>query len=153
MKSFLYLSLKDTNPKQALGIKKVPTHCIPTGPLLELGLAMMEGGRKYGTHNYRAMGVLYSTYHDAIVRHLKAWWEGEDTDPDSGLHHLIKIMGCCVVVRDSMLMKNDVDDRPLQYPEGLDMKHYDKLAADIIEKYPDCVEPFLETNKDLDRSK
>ncbi|GAF71532.1 unnamed protein product, partial [marine sediment metagenome] len=33
---------KPTNPKQALGIKKVPTHCIPSGPMLEAGLAMME---------------------------------------------------------------------------------------------------------------
>lgn len=144
---------KDTNPKDALGIKKVPTHCIPSGPLLELGLAMMEGGRKYGTHNYRAMGVRYSTYYDAIDRHLKAWWEGEDTDPDSGIHPLIKIMGCCVVIRDSMLMGNDEDDRPIKYPNGLDMAKFNELASDIIKKYPDCKEPFLESTRFPDRAK
>ncbi|ODS36157.1 MAG: hypothetical protein A7316_10245 [Candidatus Altiarchaeales archaeon WOR_SM1_86-2] len=138
---------KDTNPKETLGIRKVPTHCIPTGPLLELGLAMMEGGRKYGTHNYRAMGARHSVYHDGIVRHLKAWWEGEDIDPDSGLHHLVKIMGCCAVLRDSQLMGNDIDDRPIRYPGGLNMDKYNKQASDIIDKYPDCKKPFIERDK------
>jgi len=145
--------IKDTNPKEALGIKKVPTHYIPTGPLLELGLAMMEGGRKFGSHNYRDMGVKHSVYHDAIVRHLKAYWEGEDIDPDSGLHHLIKIMGCCVVMRDSMLMGNDIDDRPIRYPDGLNMKFYNQLAEDIIKKYPECKEPFTQARKDSECGK
>lgn len=139
--------IKDTNPKEALGIKKVPTHCIPTGSLFMLGLAMMEGGRKYGTYNYRAMGARYSTYFDGITRHNRALLEGEDIDPDSGLHHLAKIMGCCAVLLDSILMGNAIDDRPLQYPNGLDMEHYNKLAANIIDKYPDCEEPFTEKNK------
>lgn len=138
---------KDTNPKEALGIGKVPTHTIPSAVLLEMGLAMMEGGRKYGTHNYRAMGARHSTYSDAIERHRIAWWEGEDIDKESGLHHLTKIIGCCLVMRDSIIMGNDIDDRPLRYPNGLDIEHYNKLAADIIKKYPDCVEPFTEKNK------
>lgn len=139
---------KESNPKYSAGVKKVPTHCIPTGPLFELGLAMFEGSRKYGRHNYRAIGVRASTYYDAIDRHLKAWLEGEDLDPDSGVHHLIKIMACCAVVRDSMLMGNFNDDRPLRYPDGLDMAKFNKQAGDLIEKYPDCEKPFLETNKD-----
>lgn len=138
---------KPTNPKQALGIKKVPTHVIPSGVLLEMGLAMMEGGRKYGSHNYRALGARHSTYNDAIERHRIAWWEGEDTDKDSGLHHLVKIIGCCLVMRDSILMGNDVDDRPLRYPNGLDMEYYNKLAEAIIKKYPDCKGPFTEKGK------
>jgi hypothetical protein len=134
---------KPTNPKDALGIKKVPLHCIPTAPLLEVGLAMMEGGRKYGTHNYRAIGVRMSTYYDAVWRHLTAWWEGEDIDPDSGLHHLIKAAACCFVVRDSMIMGNCEDDRPLKYTDGLDMNELNSRAASLIEKYPECAEPFL----------
>jgi len=139
---------KDTNPKEALGIKKVPTYCIPTGPLLELGLTFMEGGRKYGAHNYRAMGARHSVYLDAMERHRLAHLEGQDLDPDSGLYHLSKIMGCCAVLLDSIMMGNDIDDRPIQYPEGLDLVKYNKLAEAIIEKYPDCKKPFTEKNKD-----
>lgn len=138
---------KDTNPKEGLGIKKVPTHCIPTGPLLQLGLAMMEGGRKYGAHNYRVMGAKHSVYMDAIERHRLAHLEGEDIDPDSGLYHLAKIMGCCVVLLDSIMMGNDIDDRPMQYPNGLDLNYFNELAAKIIEKYPDCEAPYTELNK------
>lgn len=138
---------KDTNPKDALGIKKVPMHSVPCGPLMELGLAMMEGGRKYGSHNYRKVGCRASVYYDAIMRHVELWWEGEDIDPDSGLHHLIKAMACCVVIRDSMLMKNWIDDRPIQYPNRLDIDTLNKQAAELIKKYPGCKEPFTEKDK------
>lgn len=139
---------KDTNPKEALGIKKVPTYVVPTAPYLYLGLAMLEGGRKYGAHNYRAMGAKHSVYVDGIERHLRAHLEGEDIDPDSGLPHLAKIMGCCAVLLDSIEMGNDIDDRPIRYSNGLDLSKFNKMAADIIEKYPDCVEPFIEKNKE-----
>lgn len=135
---------KDTNPKDALGIKKAPLHAVPCGPEFELGLAMMEGGRKYGTHNYRETGVLASVYYDAIMRHVKAWWEGEDIDTASGIHHLIKAAASEFVVRDSMLMGNFVDDRPIRYPNGLDIATLNKQAEAIIEKYPECADPFTE---------
>lgn len=138
---------KPTNPKDALGVKKVSLHCIPCGPLLELGLAMLEGGRKYGTHNYRDMGVRASVYYDAAMRHIMDWWEGEDIDPDSGLHHVIKAMASLVVLRDSMLMGNCDDDRPYKYSNGLNILRFNKQAAKIIEKYPECVDPFLEKNR------
>lgn len=138
---------KLTNPKDALGIKKVPIHAIPCGPLLELGLAMMEGGRKYGTHNYRSEGVRASTYYDALWRHISAWWEGENIDPESGVHHIVKAIACLFVLRDSMLMDKCEDDRPIKYPKGLNIKQFNEQAATIIEKYPECVKPFLEKNK------
>jgi hypothetical protein len=52
--------------------------------LAEVGLGMLEGGHKYGRHNYRAIGVRTSIYYDAAMRHLTAWWEGEDIDAESG---------------------------------------------------------------------
>lgn len=145
--SAMHDSGKPTNPKDALGIKKIPLHCIPSAPLLELGLSMMEGGRKYGTHNYRAIGVRFSTYFDAATRHIIDWWEGEDIDPDSGVHHIAKAIASLVVLRDSMFMENYEDDRPVKYPNGLNMDEFNKQAEKLIEKYPDCVKPFLEHEK------
>lgn len=138
---------KQTNPKGALGVKKVPLHCVPCGPLLEMGLAMMEGGRKYGTHNYRPMGVRASVYYNAAMRHLIDWWEGEDIDPDSGIHHIIKAAACIFVLRDSMLMGNFNDDRPFRYPNGLNISKFNKQAAEMIKKYPKCADPYLEKEK------
>jgi hypothetical protein len=139
---------KPSNPKHALGIKKVPLHCIPCGPLMEVGLAFMEGGRKYGSHNYRKIGVKASTYYDAVMRHMMAWWEGEDIDKDSGVPHIIKTIACLFVLRDSVLMDNCEDDRPIKYPEGLKMKTLNDIAAEIIRAYPDCVEPFTEKSNE-----
>lgn len=138
---------KETNPKYDAGIKKAPLHCIPMGPIYEMGLAMFEGNRKYGRHNYRAIGVRGSTYYDAAIGHIVDWWEGEDIDPDSGVHHIIKAMTCLLVMRDSMLMDNFNDDRPLRYPRKYGRTSFMDEVAGLVKKYPDCVEPYLETNK------
>jgi hypothetical protein len=135
---------KDTNPKDAVGVRKVPISTIPMGPVLEAGLAMLEGARKYGRHNYRVSGVRASVYFDAVVgRHLIPWWEGEDLDPDSALSHITKAIAGLLVLRDSMLSENWVDDRP---PHGkVDLKTMNRKASGIIDKYPNAVPPY--TNK------
>jgi len=106
---------------------------------------MLEGARKYGRHNYRAMGVSATVYYDAALRHIMDWWEGEDIDPDSGLNHITKALTALMVLRDSMLMGNWIDDRPIQNP--ISMSGLNKKAAAVIEKYPDCVPPFIEKEK------
>jgi len=53
---------KQTNPKDAMGIKKVPLSCVPLPVAMELGIAMLEGARRYGRHNYRVIGVRASVY-------------------------------------------------------------------------------------------
>lgn len=138
---------KSTNPKDAVGTKKAPISTISAPVILEVGLAMLEGARKYGRHNYRPAGVRGSVYYDAVFRHLASWWEGEDTDPDSGLSHITKAIAGLVVLRDSMIQENWVDDRPPVSPEGW-MQKYNKLAEDIIEKYPDPVPAFIQ--KDIE---
>jgi len=141
---------KPTNPKDTLGIKKAPLHCLPCDVLMELGLAMAEGAIKYGAHNYRDAGVRASVYYDALQRHIMAWWEGEDIDPDSGVSHLIKAMACLVVLRDSMNMENWVDDRPMQLPNKLNMPKYNRMMEELIKKYDHQTEvpPFTQIRKE-----
>jgi len=81
------------------------------------------------------------------MRHLLSWWEGEDIDPESGVPHIVKAMASLFVLRDAMHMNKAEDDRPIRYPDGINMESFNKMAAGIIEKYPECVEPFLETTK------
>lgn len=132
------MTTKASNPKDALGIAKVPASTIPTQVLGEVGLAMLEGALKYGRHNYRVAGVRASVYYDAVVaRHLAAWWEGEDIDPESGLSHVTKAIAGLVVLRDSMLQGNWVDDRP---PKAADPEWIQKLnekVAELLAKYPE----------------
>jgi len=135
--------IKDSNPKDAIGIKKVPFSTVSATVVAEIGLAMLEGGRKYGRHNYRKIGVRASVYYDAFMRHITAWWEGENIDPDSGLNHLTKAMACLVVLKDAINVNNWVDDRPPKVKEGW-VQELNKKAEEIIERYPNAKEPYTE---------
>lgn len=129
---------KDTNPKDAVGIRKAPFSTVPAPVQLELGLAMMEGALKYGRHNYRVSGVRASVYYDAVVRHLMAWWEGEDHDPEvkgAKISHLVKAMACLAVVRDAERLGKLVDDRPPSHEPGW-VAELNKQAAAMLEAYP-----------------
>jgi hypothetical protein len=134
---------KDTNPKDAVGTAKVPFSTIPTQVITETGLAMMEGALKYGRHNYRVSGVRASVYYDAAIRHLTAFWEGQDMDPDSELSHLVKAIACCVVLRDSQIRGNWVDDRPPKTP-GDWVGELNAKAKVLLEKYPNPLAAFTE---------
>lgn len=128
--------LKASNPKDAIGCKKVAFSVLPWRVLHGVALAMLEGACKYGRHNYRAVGVRASIYFDACVgRHLSQWWEGEDIDADSGLHHIDKAIACLMVMRDSILQGNFEDDRPIR--GGLDLGAANEKAAAIIEQHKD----------------
>jgi len=97
--------------------KAIPFHNLPWQVVLEAALGMMEGARKYGRYNYRAVGVRASVYYDAGVRHLSDFIEGTDIDEDSGLPHLVKFLSCISVLLDSQLMGNWIDDRPIRLPD------------------------------------
>lgn len=138
---------KPSNPKDSIGIKKVPTHVIPETVAMEVGLGMMEGDLKYGSHNYRVVGVRASVYYDATRRHLAQYWEGEDEDPDSqvGLHHISKAISSLVVMRDAMIQGKFEDDRPPASPKGWLQKLNEKAAA-LLKLYEnkEKAKPFLE---------
>ena len=136
---------KGSNPKDSVGIRKVPASTVPSAVVLEVGLAMLEGARKYGRHNYRAIGVRGSVYFDAAFRHLMSWWEGEDIDPDSRLSHVTKAIATLMVLRDGMINGNWTDDRPPKMNAGW-VAELNKKAGEIIDKYPDPPEPYTNLN-------
>ena len=129
------MEIKDTNPKDAIGISKAPMSTVSAAVLMEVGVAMLEGASKYGRHNYRAAGVRASVYYDALMRHAMAWWEGEDLDPDSGMSHITKAIATLVVLRDAMLQDKFTDDRPPRSAPFLPALN-DKAAA-LLTKHAD----------------
>ena len=106
------------DPKQGAGAAKVPMGALPFAVVAELAVAHGEGATKYGRHNWRGGEVLASTYFAAAQRHLTAWYEGEDVDPDSGLSHLVKAMASLAVLRDAQIQGRALDDRPPPAPPG-----------------------------------
>jgi hypothetical protein len=133
--------VKDGNPKDNIGSRKVAFSVIPMTVLWELGNALSEGAYKYRRHNYRVAGVRASVYFDACVaRHLAPWWEGEDIDPDSGESHITKAIASLTVLRDSMIKGNWVDDRPPKSDQALLLAANERAAA-LADKYQETAKP------------
>ncbi|KKN64878.1 hypothetical protein LCGC14_0487120 [marine sediment metagenome] len=135
------------NPKEIAGSVKNPHCCVSLAVMAEVGIAMMEGARKYGRYNYRDTVITASIYYDAVRRHIDLWWEGEDIDPESGIHHITKAIAGLTVLRDGLIQNKVDDDRPpITPPEH--WKYIKKITATVLKKYPDCKLPF--TQKGID---
>jgi hypothetical protein len=113
-----------------------------------LGLAMLEGECKYHRHNYRAAPVRAMVYLDGAERHLSAWIEGQDEDPDTcdlddngnpipgtGESHIVKAMACLHVVRDAQLYGTLIDDRPPAQAEPNWMARLNDRARRMISRF------------------
>jgi hypothetical protein len=74
--------------------------------------AFLEGALKYGRYNWRVAGVRASIYHAAARRHLAKWWNGQDRDSKTRVHHLDSAIACLGIIRDAELYNKLVDDRP-----------------------------------------
>lgn len=127
--------VKQSNPKDSIGIRKAAMSTIPAVVMAEVGVAMLEGATKYGKFNFRAVGVRASVYYDATMRHLMSWFEGENTDPDSGMNHITKAITSLVVLRDAMIQGKVTDDRPPSSKAFYG--RLNKLAGEIIDKHAD----------------
>lgn len=139
---------KDTNPKDAIGIKKATLSVFPLQVLMEASLGMLEGACKYGRHNYRDAGIRGSVYFDAVCRHIFDWWEGTDIDPDSNIHHISKAISCLAVLRDAIMRGNFNDDRPPRTKEGW-IQELNQRAAEILAKYPNPLPAHTQRNSTI----
>lgn len=74
---------------------------------------MMFGAKKYAKNNWR-QGIAYSRLIDAGLRHLLAYADGEDLDPETGISHLAHARCCLGMLID---MPASWDDRKDGYPE------------------------------------
>lgn len=136
---------KASNPKDVIGSTKPTFSTVPHTFTALLGAAWLEGGLKYGRHNYRVVGVRASIYFDACMRHLFKWWElGEWIDADSGLPHVVKAAACLGVILDAQVCNKLNDDRPPTVPAEF-WKYVEQVTKEIIDRAPKPpVEPFTE---------
>lgn len=91
----------DDNPKTAYGETKPKMSDTPTIGLQEMGKVFTGGAVKYGRFNWRDHKVSATVYYDAAQRHIMAWFNGEDIDPESGISHLAHVMACCNIILDA----------------------------------------------------
>lgn len=103
---------KPSNPKAAFGDAKLPIGLVPATAIAEEALAFLDGALKYGTVNWREVGVKASTYRHAHDRHMTLWWEGEECDPVTGVSHLAYARACLAIIMDAKAHGMLTDDRP-----------------------------------------
>jgi len=118
------------NPKDALGVKKPSLSKIPPIALIHESLAMMDGAGKYGPFNWRQNKIQLSIYVDAMLRHLLAFWSGEQYAEDSGCHHLGHMRACAGILLDAEATGNLVDDR------SANAEAFNTAMKTVMEKMP-----------------
>ncbi len=132
------MSEKESNPKQAFADNKIPVHLWPPVATYLGTLGLLDGACKYGRANWRESGVLASTYYSALNRHINAWMEGENLDPDSRLPHLGHALACLAILVDAQMTGQLTDDRNYR-GEGYRkvMTTLTALVPTIRERYKD----------------
>lgn len=89
---------------------KVNLDLLPSEPLREVAWVLMHGASMYGRHNWRK-GMHWSRYYAATMRHLLAWNDGENNDPDSGFSHLAHAACSLLFLLEFKYRKIGLDDR------------------------------------------
>ena len=104
------------DPKGQIGATKAPLGLVPPYAMEQTAWVHKLGADKYGPWNWRETGVCASTYVNAILRHLNAWRDGEDLDPESGISHLAHIACSANILMDARYCSKLQDDRNTTLP-------------------------------------
>jgi hypothetical protein len=131
------LNVKPTNPKDAIGVMKVPLHLVSPISKAYQAIAHFLGNVKYGAWNYRACGARASIYKSALERHMDRWFSGEENDPADGTPHLANALACINILIETQYAGNMIDDRPPKLDVDRAYRMVEELMPKIVEKYKD----------------
>lgn len=101
------------NPKDLAGQAKPDLSLVTRAMMEAIAAALKNGVAKYGRNNWRSTPVKALVYTAAAMRHIKAWEDGEDFAPDSGVHHLDHAIASLAIMRDAEAFGTLVDNRVL----------------------------------------
>lgn len=91
---------------------KVRVDLLPIDPMMQVANVFGFGAKKYFANSYRqGETVAWSRTYGSILRHLFAFWQGEDTDPESGLPHLAHAGTQLFILMEHTAHNKDKDDR------------------------------------------
>lgn len=90
---------------------KLPMELI--APILLSGVAevLAFGANKYSARNWEK-GMSWSRVYGAMLRHMTAFWSGENLDKETGLPHLWHAACCCMFLMEFARKGTGTDDRP-----------------------------------------
>ncbi len=111
---------KQAQDPKVLQPKKPAIQYVPVALIAECADALAEGRIKYGTAKWRETQTEAMTYLGGALRHIFAYIDGEDIDPDSitGKTHLAGAIASLAILVDCIAMGTVVDNRPPKGPGG-----------------------------------
>jgi hypothetical protein len=89
---------------------KLPVNLLSSEALLQTAAVLKFGADKYHAHNWRD-GFAWSRPLAAAMRHIMAFNDGEDKDPESGLSHLAHAACCIMFLLEFEKTHPELDDR------------------------------------------
>jgi hypothetical protein len=89
---------------------KPPLELLSDKALVEVAKVLAFGARKYAPDSWRA-GMAWRRLIGAAKRHLGAFADGENMDPETALPHLAHLICCAMFLLEYSLTGNGTDDR------------------------------------------
>lgn len=90
---------------------KLRWELLPYDGIEEIVKILNFGAKKYDDRNWER-GMAWGRLYGALVRHITAWFMGQDKDPETGESHLAHA-GCCILFLITYeKRKIGTDDRP-----------------------------------------
>ena len=121
---------------------KAPLALLPRLPLELVADVFGKGASKYAMHNWRA-GIQITRNLSCALRHIYAYNEGEDLDPELGTNHLANAIVRLMFVLETAVKHPEMDDR---WREG--------NRADIATPWVEESKAFsVEVNRAADRDR
>lgn len=112
----------------AKGSKDERYDLLPFTALDEVARLYAAGAKKYDSHNWRK-GYAWSLSFASMIRHAKAFWEGEDIDPETGTHHCAAVAFHALALITFSAEHPELDDRPHVLLERARAEQEKALAA------------------------
>lgn len=69
---------------------------LPEGVLTQVVKVLTFGSTKYADNNWKQVEPFRDRYYNAMMRHIEAWWSGEQDDTETKIHHLAHAI-CCAM--------------------------------------------------------
>lgn len=115
---------------------------------------LMFGAEKYDDHNWKK-GLKYTEVCESLQRHLNAFIDGEDDDPESKLSHVGHILCNAMFLSYMFLFKKDCDDRYIDpnIKSPVDFRDTEAYKVHMLsETNQPCIDHSLKKSNNKDES-
>lgn len=70
---------------------KIRMDLLPLEEIEDIAKVLTAGAKKYGENKWQKLPNGIERYRGALLRHLVAYYKGEDIDEDTGCYHLAQV--------------------------------------------------------------